>query len=1130
MHRGSFPLALMKRFLSAWLTFLAASPVLGEVAPPGNEVRETANSRDEQMAFFESRIRPVLAERCWKCHGKGGKAKGDLRLDSRASLLQGGKRGPAISPRNPEESLLLQAIRHDPAIKLKMPPDGRLDDHQLADLTKWIVMGAPWPDAVPVGQPGVGDDETGAWYLKPVSDPPLPTVKAADWPTSAIDHFLLAGMERDGLSPSPPADKRTLIRRATFDLLGLAPTAEEIDAFLADASPNAFATVVDRLLQSPHYGERWARHWLDVIGYAESDGHQYDPDKPHAFRYRDYVIEAFQGDLPFDQFVREHFAGDLLTPPRVSEDGTRNQSVLATGFLWLGEVQNIPVDPARARADRGEKQIDVVGKAFLAQTLACARCHDHKFDPITTKDYYALLGILYGSRETQRCVDSSARSEEIRLAVETLVPIRAEADRLEALERLARRRQQLSGMADAMLAAHQYRRAQDIQKFAEEKQLEPRELEAWAQLLTDADQRRDPIFYAWGRLSRLPDAEMGEQARSLGERLQRLRSNSSVREWMFEDFETGALDGWENVGWAFKEGPTTGSLLRPVAGKGKWCLDSGTVTRRLTGRLLGPPFRVTKRYVNLWIAGTKDPEKTCVSVMVSGQRAPSMTATGENSRQWKLVSLDAKDIHEQEARLEILDDDENGFLCVDDIFFSDELPTGILEPNARIADLLSAEPPDSLARLARQYQDAMLDAIDVGMRVLRNADFESGGASLDEGRARLWQWALEAPIPLPTSLLSSDSAGSSWTPDERARFQVLQREQSDLERRFPNSALALTTTEGEPGDLRVQRGGDPANLGDLAPRGAPVSLLCGTTLNMDSGSGRLPLAEWVASPENPLTARVCVNRLWQHHFGRGLVATPDNFGAMGERPSHPELLDFLASRLIESGWSIKAMHRWMMLSSTYQQSSVARDGSRSRDPRNILLSSMPIRRLEAECIRDAMLLVAGNLDPTRYGPSVPMHLTPFLVEGRDLPTRSGPLDGAGRRSIYLEVRRNHREAIFSAFDFPKPDGPTGRREVSVVPGQALVLLNDPFVAHQAKAWAKRVLASPATPTDRLRGMYLAALGRPPSAEELNQMEAFLAEQLRRYAVRGLSDSEQAERAWGDVGQVLFNVVDFIFVR
>ncbi|MFO0945733.1 MAG: DUF1553 domain-containing protein [Planctomycetota bacterium] len=399
-----------------------------------------------------------------------------------------------------------------------------------------------------------------------------------------------------------------------------------------------------------------------------------------------------------------------------------------------------------------------------------------------------------------------------------------------------------------------------------------------------------------------------------------------------------------------------------------------------------------------------------------------------------------------------------------------------------------------------------------------------GGGRRDD----LWRWTLDAPIPYPT-IAETEKAEAALNPQEKERLGEIDKTRKTIENEFPSASYALATREGKALDLRVQVGGNPANLSDTAVRGAPASLLFDGPLVIETGSGRRELAEWMASPKNPLTPRVIVNRIWQHHFGRGLVGTPDNFGAMGERPSHPELLDYLAAKFIENGWSIKSMHRLLMLSSAYQRSSQRNDASALKDPRNILLTSMPVRRLEAECVRDAMLQVAGNLDSTRFGPSVPMHITPFMVEGRDLPSRSGPLDGAGRRSIYLEVRRNHREPIFSAFDFPKPDAPAGSRDVSLVPGQALVLLNDAFVAHEAEVWARKVLRSSTSNTDRLREMYVTALARPPRDKELQAVEAFLAAQEQRYLALDMERSNAKRRAWADICQVLFNHVEFLFV-
>ena len=408
----------MRNLRSALGFFASALALATALLFPYSHVEVAGNPQQEE--FFEKKIRPVLVEKCYLCHSASSKPPmGGLRLDARDSLLKGGDRGPAIVPGDPEKSLLIQAIsyRH---LDLKMPPNGKLPDEQIADLIDWIKMGAPDPRtaaAVPATEAerkGI-DLEEGRkfWAFKPIQNPPLPTVKQSDWPSSPIDRFILAKLEEKGLKPAPPADKRTWIRRVTFDLIGLPPAPEEIDTFLSDDSAGAYEKVVDRLLASPHYGERWGRHWLDLMRFAETNGHEFDNDKLDAWRYRDYVIRAFNDDVPYDQFVREHIAGDLIAEKRISSDGSYWESPLGTNFYWFGEVLNSATDSVKSRADQVDNQIDVLSKAFLGLTVACARCHDHKFDPIPTSDYYALAGMMHSTDVTEAVVDAPARSRQI---------------------------------------------------------------------------------------------------------------------------------------------------------------------------------------------------------------------------------------------------------------------------------------------------------------------------------------------------------------------------------------------------------------------------------------------------------------------------------------------------------------------------------------------------------------------------------------------------------------------------------------------------------------------------------------------------------------------------------------------
>ena len=754
------------------------------------------------------------------------------------------------------------------------------------------------------------------WSFQPIRNYPAPAVRNSTWVESTIDPFLLAKLEAKGLAPAPPADKRTLIRRVYFDLTGLPPAPEEVAAFLADNSPKAFETVVDRLLASPHYGERWGRHWLDLVRYAETDGHEFDVDKPNAWRYRDYVIRAFNNDVPYHRFVLEQLAGDLLPKDRVT--GDIEEPTIATGFYWLGEVINTPVDTFQALADRTDNQVDVIGKSLLGLTVACARCHDHKFDPIPTSDYYALAGFLESSRVRQAAVDSPAREAEIRGAL-----------------------------------AHVEQRPRAI----------------------GAPPLIDPNYE------------------------------------VFEDFDSVDFATWTSTGQAFGTGPVSGIA------------DSGRYSNQPQGILISKQFLIKKRYIHVRMAGCARVKLIADEYTNSGR-----ILTGDDRFAWK--TIDARMGVGNVGYLAIEDVDRETSVAVDRICFSDR-----------------KDPPPSP----------------------------------DDNRI--------APPPLP-------------------------------EVKSPSSTFAMATTEGEPKDAQIHVRGNHKTLGAAAPRRFLTVLAGENQPGIAKGSGRLELARRITDESNPLLARVIVNRVWKHHFGKGIVETVDNFGLTGEPPSHRELLDHLSSQFILDGWSIKKLHRRMLLSSAYKMSSRPDAAADTADPLNKLLHRMPIRRMEAEAIRDNLLAVAGTLDRTLYGPSVSPYVSAFM-DGRGKP-KSGPVDGAGRRSIYIQVRRNYLTDMFLTFDYPLPITTIGRRGASTVPSQALWMMNSELIALQAERWARRVLDAVPEPEARVARLYEEAFGRPALPQETREILAVAKSLTTRYGGE--------EKAWADVCHVLMNTTEFVFIR
>lgn len=1003
----------------------------------------------EGTEFFERKVRPILVEHCLKCHGSD-KKKGNLLLESRAGLLKGGDSGPAFNPSNPEKSLLVRAVRYTDDV-LRMPPRSRLDDEQVAALTAWVRMGAPWPADPPRGAGNTAHplfdlrERLRHWAWQPMKDPQLPKVVRADWPRSPIDRFILAGLEASGLAPAPEADRRTWLRRVTYDLIGLPPTPVEIDAFLHDETPAAYEKVVDRLLASPHYGERWARHWLDLVRYAETGGHEFDVDYPLAYRYRDYVIRAFNEDVPYDQFVLEHVAGDLLPRPRLHPVEGFNESILGTGFWFLGESIHSPVDVKADEAQRIDNQIDVFGKTFLGLTIACARCHDHKFDAITTKDYYALTGYLESSRFQRASFNMSTPRSQETGAIST---------------ELIRLRRQTQTAAKAQLAA------------------------SLEYLLASVPSQHELL-----------------------ERLKRQAARpADLPGKPFTDFRKGSLDGWFATGDAFSIGSIHGVEIHAGTDPGHPAytlfgpggVDSGLISERLHGVLRSPTFVIQSKKIFYHVAGRQGR----INVIVDGYQQIRNPIYGGLTLQidhgdrleWRAQDLSMWLGHR--AYIELLDEGP-GYLAVDQIRFGDgDLPPTV--PNAVLAELSDngAASSPRLNQLLRQI--------------------------ISQWRSNSLQNQPDATerIELLNALLRLVPA--SEVVQRSPTLAACLNQMAEWEARLPNPEYAMAMTDGTAWNESVYIRGNHQNLGAQVPRRFLEAL--GGSAATSQYSGRLELAQEMIAPSNPLLPRVLVNRLWQHHFGAGIVRSPDNFGVLGERPTHPELLDWVASEFIRRKWSIKAMHRLMVLSSTYRMASHVDAASEQRDPQNRLWHRLPVRRLEAECIRDALLAVSGRLDRRMYGHSIPPFLTPHMA-GRGRPTVSGPLDGDGRRSLYLQVRRNFLTPLFLAFDYPIPFTTIGRRSVSNVPAQALALMNNPFVAQQAQRWGQLIAAEPSlTPEQRVIQAYVMAFGRQPAAAEIANAISFVDEQSRQYGLGGNG------RAWADLAHVLVNVKEFIFLN
>ena len=1071
---------------------------------------------DADLEFFERQVRPLLVARCYECHGpETDELKGGLRIDSRAAILTGGETGPAIVPGDPNSSLLIDAINYGNVVQ--MPPKSKLPDHEIAILTKWVKMGAPWPQTAAPGQAdpkrafNLQERREEHWCWQPVRANDPPEVRNADWPKRPLDFFILTRLEAVDLEPAETADRRTLIRRASFDLIGLPPSPEEVEAFLHDDSPEAFEKVVDQLLESEHFGERWARHWMDLVRYAETYGHEHDFELPYASQYRDYLIRAFNQDVPYNQFVIEHIAGDLLENPRRHPTEDYNESIIGTGFWWLGEAAGSPVDVVDDEAVRVDNQLDVMSKTFLGLTVACARCHNHKFDAISTKDYYALSGYLKSSRRVEAFIDPGG---EVRQATDRLQAIRGRGDEL-LRQSLPPPNDDLKQMMARYLLASQD--AMFTTPTAEVKDdLDPDRLSRWvAALKEEATEQATHPLHPWLAMARhrgpLQPQQLDQQRRHLVERAAKDATRDEQTP-VFEKFDGEDFGDWFVNGEAFGKGPTRAgqwdSRQRGTMPARPGIAHSGMLADRHQGVLRSRDFTITHPHIMYRVAGTGGQIRLIMDSHFMVVHSDllfvefQLKVDTEGAWTWRQQAGDIGRYLGHRAHLEIIDHGD-GWVAVDEIRLAgSDLPAAEDNPLARRV----FDKPDlsSINDLAEAYADLIAESL---------ARWRNSNA--DARETDLVRWLMKH------ELVDVD-------PDVRDQLADLATQLSDESSPMPHPVRVLAMADGTGQNQHVYIRGNHHTPGEVAPRQSLVAFAGDNQPVVKNGSGRLAFAHQLVNPSNPLTARVMVNRLWHHLFGRGIVASVDNFGVLGQRPTHPELLDHLANQFVRGNWSVKRMLREICTSSTYQMSSLPTEKGSSVDPQNLLLHRIRIRRLQGEVIRDAMLVISGRLNQTQFGKSVPVHLTEFM-RGRGRPENSGPMDGDGRRSVYIQVQRNFMVPMMLAFDAPQPFNSIGRRNVSNVPAQALIMMNDPFVVEQAGVWAKRLLADKSRSTEkRIYNMYVAGIGRPPSDAEMADTLDFLGQQSRAL---GLSEDEgrSDERIWKDLCHVLMNVKSFIFV-
>ena len=1095
----------------------------------------------EGIEFFEQKIRPVLVDRCYQCHSAHSeKLKGGLHLDSQEGAFKGGDTRAAIVPGEPEKSLLIEAIGYQNP-DLQMPPKKRLSNAAIADFASWIKMGAPWPEEAPqtnVAKATIFNLEQRRqqhWSWRSIQAERPPSVQNTNWAASAVDQFILARLEQAQLKPAPPADKRTLIRRAYFDLVGLPPAPRDVAAYLNDSSPSAFETVVDRLLASPQFGERWARHWLDLVRYADTLGHEFDYPIVNAWRYRDYVIRAFNGDLPYDRFVIEQIAGDLLENPRRNPTQGFNESVIGTGFFWLGQRSHSPVDVRQEEAEVVDNQIDVMTKTFLGLTVACARCHDHKFDAISTRDYYSLFGVLTSSRYAQNSIDPPEafvqHVDALKALKQTIRPLIGAVWQEQASTIAA----YLAAAGEVLSERGSVSRSNRVLEVSSARHLSSTRLTRWVEALDSKElaQPDHPLF-AWVKLLTLKDQTTSFEKKICSVLAELPPPSPGALDprgvETFADFSAGDFSGWSAQDEAFGTAPSpagdfvVGDSARPVlALLTEPAANSACISRRLEGVIRSPTFTISNRYAHILASGSGCRVNVRVDdfTMIRDPIYGGLKQPLDNEPlHWITIDLETWKGHRAYFEFDDLPtpdpSDEAGkefsklgYLAVSRVILSDNSSSpSIVAPSLLSSnDLASAT---SWEQLSEIYQRATVAAVKAW----------SGGSHAAPAQIAWLEWLNRK------SLLDGDLEGSTVS-----RLVAAVTEMRKAEDSVPEHARAIGMVDGTGLDENVFIRGNHKTPGEKVPRRFLQALGGSEKTRFAQGSGRLELARCLTDPSDPFLARVMVNRVWLHLFGRGIVPTPDNFGALGQSPTDPELLDWLADWYRkQAGWSTKKLIRLLMTSQTYRMSSAASDAAtEEKDSQNRLFHRMESRRLESEPIRDAILAVSGQLDPEMFGPPVPIYLTEFM-EGRGRPSSSGPLDGARRRSIYQALHRNFLPPMMRAFDFPVPFSTIGRRTVSNVPAQSLILMNDPFVVGQAQAWAKSVLSKPRlSPEARIQSMYETIFARPPAAAEVQRALAFLDQQGQAYGLEsGRRVSDQA--VWSDFCQVLMNVKEFIFLN
>jgi hypothetical protein len=1258
----------------------------------------------EDFSFFESKVRPLLVERCIECHGEK-KQKGDLRLDSKSGWQKGGESGAVLVPGNPEKSLLIKAVSYVDK-DLQMPPKKQLAPEEVAVLREWVKQGAADPRVTEVAtaassKPEADEWETAYqkrldwWSLKPLSKAEPPMVQDATWAREPVDRFVRSALDAAKLNPAVPAEPEVLLRRLSLVLTGLPPTPEQRERFLQHwqrDSEVACETFVDELLASPHFGEHFARHWMDVVRYTDTYGNEWDNPAKGAHEYRDYLIRAFNGDVGYRQFLIEQLAGDLLPEPRINHDLSLNESLIGPMFYHMGEHRHSSSLAFNGiHQDMVDNKIDAFSKAFLATTVACARCHNHKLEAVSQRDYYALAAVFTTPRWTSRVADAPTSNDAAIAKLKSLrTAIRAGLanewqSRITSLQPPKLRAWAMANRSSIEAAKPGNVPHPLARLLGETVWLEPKNITASAaQAGTKLTIEKDGSILASGtapdtdiytvrfttgagsasqfRLEALAHDSLpgrGPGRTSLGNfvltqlrvevkpfgadgvagQAQQVGLGSVTASYSQPGYgvETLLKPANSRRGWAVGLSPQakdhtarftfTAPVELPHGGEWTITLDHQYGTQHTLGRFRFAPGGkpATPQVVSdataaeLWSelasewqsareqhlkanATFKPLADSATATLPEGwviegdgmkhgyveDATPLIALEGDAGiarllpRGWHTHALSSKLpgslrmppehlVPGKRVSLNLAGGEFGGYLVVVDHAFQNEELTFLTNLEPKWTPFADTALRNGVQQVTVEFATSSLNPnfpprTDLAKGLKKNdpghdkrswlsitgiVSHDDGGAPQDELDAFA---TLYTGAP-PRSVDEAWSRISAWFSDTVTRWCTGKTQAGDrdildwllskkllpnqsascaalvAEYRLVEAGMAFPRTVNSMDERETARASYPLNVrGNVDVLGALVEpdflrMFSGKNgVAASPGSGRMELAESLLDPEHPLTSRVYVNRVWQWVFGTGIVATPDDFGRLGERPSNPELLDWLGGEFVREGWSTKALVRRLVLSQTFRQSGLVSQAARERDPGNRLLHHYPTRRLEAEGIRDAFLAVSGRLDPQLYGrPIAP----PRGVEDDKKRLFSGPLDGNGRRSLYLQMSIMAPPVFLSAFNLPDLKLPTGRRDVTNVPTQALTLLNDPFVSTMAKHWAAKLLQTPhTTPEERVNAMFVEAFGRGPQDDERSRWSAA----ARDFATPNGGALMQDEAAWAQVAHALFNTTEFIFNR